>query len=87
MTPTIGRIVIFKTNEAQQEHLKNTPYCNVSKELPAIIVAVFSESTVNLKVMLDGPGEFWVTSALQGDEPGNWNWPVIAPQVNPVDPK
>ena len=30
---------------------------------------------VNGQVLLDGNDSVWVTSARQGDEPGQWNWP------------
>lgn len=81
MEPTIGRIVIYKTTEAQQKAMQSAPALNkgtnVSKELPAMIVAVWGPTVVNLKVFLDGHGDIWVTSATLGDDPGQWNWPVI----------
>ena len=77
MKPTIGRIVIYKTTEAEQQTMEDSTNQNVQKELPAIIVAVWSESTVNLKVILDGAGELWKTSATKGESEGNWDFPVI----------
>jgi hypothetical protein len=42
--------------------------------LPMVITAVHSESCVNGQVFLDGNDTLWVTSVLQGNEPGNWNY-------------
>ena len=72
MKPTIGRIVIFN----MPEYLINGVNGNKSYKLPAIIVAVWSETTVNLKVITDGQNDLWVTSVSQGDAVNNWNWPV-----------
>ncbi len=81
MNPTIGRVVIYNASESnrqKQEVEKHSPVgCNVQEQLPAIITAVWSETTVNLKVIHDGNGESWETSVQQGDEAGQWNWPVI----------
>lgn len=49
---------------------------------PAIVVRVFGpehdlDPSVNLKVELDGTDSHWATSRTQGDEPGQWSWPVI----------
>lgn len=76
MKPTIGRVVIFTTTEEQKVKMK-VDGCNVQDKLPATIVSVHGEECVNLKVQLDGPGEMWVTSALKGDAPYQWEWPVI----------
>ena len=59
MTPTIGRIVIYNVTDdekrAMEDSFKNTgKSCNVESKLPAIIVAVWSDVCVNLKVMQDG---------------------------------
>jgi hypothetical protein len=45
---------------------------------PATIVAVFdpSTTTANLMVQLDGYGQYWATSRVEGDQPGNWAWPA-----------
>jgi hypothetical protein len=57
--------------------MKNSPNCNEAVLLPAIIVAVWGPVTVNLKVERDGEGELWVTSATEGTEEGNWEWPKL----------
>lgn len=50
---------------------------------PAMVVRVFDRSVVNgddgminLKVMLDGPDEYWATGILydEGKKPGTWHW-------------
>ena len=80
MKPTIGRTVVYKTTEADRNLMKakgdTDGRCNVQQELPAVVVAVWSEECVNLKVNLDGDGEIWKTSINQGDEEGHWSWPA-----------
>ncbi len=49
-----------------------------------MIVRVWSDTCVNLKVLVDGNFDFWVTSASQGDGPRNWNWRVIPPVEVPL---
>ena len=45
----------------------------------AVIVRTFGPgSTVNLKVLLDGNDDYWATSRMEGDEPGQWSWPTRA---------
>lgn len=77
MVPTLGRLVIYRTTDEQRQKMHDMENCNVQEELPAIVVAVWGESLVNLNVQLDGEGALWVTSAEQGDAPGEWRWPVI----------
>lgn len=81
MNVSIGRTVIYKTTDAQQDAMRKASSlgrsCNVTDELPAIVVAVWSQSAINLKVILDGIGDIWVTSVSEGDQPGQWHWPVI----------
>jgi hypothetical protein len=81
MKPTIGRVVIYNTTEADKAKMEAASTlnggCNTQDKLPAIITAVWSDECVNLKVITDGNLDLWVTSANKGDEPMNWNWPVI----------
>lgn len=77
MQPTIGRIVSFKIS---QEEIR-----------PAIIVRVWSDTCVQLQIFIDGTndrnkgfnieeqlrGIAWRTSVVQGDDPGQWQWPKI----------
>lgn len=75
MKPTIGRIVVYNTTE-KERLLMDVENCNLQKQLPAVVVSVWSETCVNLKVLLDGPrGYLWVASVQQGDDERNWNWP------------
>lgn len=76
MKPTIGRIVIYKTNQADRELFRDLGD-NIVMELPAIIVNVWSDTCVNLKVITDGKLDLWRMSINQGDGEYNWNWPVI----------
>lgn len=87
MKPTIGRIVIYKTTEAEQEKMRITPNCNVAEELPAIITEVHSDECVNLKVITDGELDIWVTSAVKGNEPMNWDFPEMVPTAEKIDSK
>ena len=75
MKTTIGRIVIYKPTPAEQIEMDKTG--NVQNELPAVIVAVWSDTCVNLKVFADGVSDIWKTSVILGDNEGEWNWPVI----------
>lgn len=80
MKPTIGRVVIYQTTKEEQDKMRAMTNCNVQEELPAIVVAVWGNdenAAINLNVQLDGEGSLWVTSALRGNQPGEWNWPVI----------
>lgn len=73
MKPTIGRIVHFLTWQG--------------KIVPAIIVAIWSDTCVNLRVFHDGsnsdlswnPDKEWETSRTldESAEPqkGTWHWP------------
>lgn len=72
MKPTTGRIVNFRMTE----DLKNRVNGNKQDVLPAIIVAVWSDTVVNLKVITDGINDLWVTSVPYGDAQYNWSWPV-----------
>ena len=48
--------------------------------LPMVIVRVWSETTVNGQVLLDGNDTLWKTSATKADDyvtSGRWAWPVV----------
>jgi len=76
MKTTIGRIVVYKTTKSDRETAKVIGN-NVQEELPAIIVSVWNDTLVNLRVLSDGNSLEWKTSIIQGDGEGQWNWPVI----------
>lgn len=80
MKPTIGRMVVYTATEDDKQQMRDMENCNVQDQLPAVVVAVWGDdenALVNLKVLLDGEGDVWRTSIPRGDEPFNWNWPVI----------
>lgn len=44
---------------------------------PLLVTRVFgTDGKVNGQVLLDGNDSHWVTSAIEGFEPGTWSWPV-----------
>lgn len=76
MKPTIGRIVLYNTTEADREYFKDL-HGNQAEQLPAIIVAVWGDACVNLKVLCDAEcPDLWKTSAQLGTHEGSWEWPV-----------
>ena len=81
MKPTIGRIVIYKPQLADPPH-------NFADFLHAIIVRVWPDDTcVNLKVINDEAVDYWVTSSLLDEEPGDqqpgrWRWPVLYKEIS-----
>jgi hypothetical protein len=77
MKPTLGRIVIYHTTEQDREEMRLNPECNVQKDLPAIIVGIWSDECVNLKVIYDGDINVWKTSVTEGTGEYNWSWPEI----------
>jgi hypothetical protein len=80
MKPTIGRIVHFVQK-------KPAGYGDALVHLPAIIVAVWGDTCVNLQVFTDGTNSDadetnqvkWVTSATLDEtetpQPRTWHWP------------
>jgi hypothetical protein len=77
MRPTLGRIVIYSIGGACDPCYATS---NGAKELPAIIVRVWSDNCVNLKVMTDAVHDQWVTSCGYAETPvegcASWNWPA-----------
>lgn len=70
----VGMIVNYRTNAIDQSKMaEHRSVCNVREELPAVVVAV-NEDTVNLKLILDGQGDHWITSAYEGEEEGEWSF-------------
>lgn len=70
----IGDIVILNLTEDQQTKLggNHDPKTGNVKVAAAIVVAVWSEPCLNLKVIGDSDNNLWVTSSSQGDQPGMW---------------
>ncbi|MEU4332345.1 hypothetical protein [Nonomuraea dietziae] len=88
MTPTIGRIVHYTLSEYDAQQIeRQRPLVVDGRQVrnsaqagdvfPALIVRTFdpSVSTVNLKILFDGEGEYWATSRQEGDGEGRWFWP------------
>ena len=80
MKPTIGRIVIYTIGGAQDACYADN---NGAKELPAVIVRVWSETCVNLKVLTDAVHDQWITSVVYAETPDSkfgrsWRWPERA---------
>ena len=75
---TLGRIVVFVVDEHTRARMSgNADVC----ELPAVIVRVWSNNCVNLKVLCDGPEDLWVTSVSYdgaGMSKRTWHWPNYA---------
>ena len=59
--PTVGSIMLYFPDD--ERHLNNQ-----SPLAPAVIVAVWSATSVNLKVLNDGPDNSWRTSVQQGPD-------------------
>jgi hypothetical protein len=80
MKVTIGRIVIYKTTDQDKDLMRAAGLvnggCNVPDELPAVVVNVWGESCINLRVICDGKLDMWKTSITEGTTPGTWHWPV-----------
>lgn len=73
MGPKLGQIVNYTPTLQQRNEMKER-HCNQPEELPAVVVAVHTPEVVNLKVLLDGPGDKWATSVHQGLEEGEWDF-------------
>lgn len=81
MKPSVGRIVLVKLDEQTSAAMSG----NHSKEwgaldvAPAIIVRVWTDTCVNLKVFSDGFNDVWITSVSFDESenplPRTWHWP------------
>ena len=57
-----------------QAHVGNL--AEAGQEYPMLIVRVWSGTTVNGQVFLDGNDVLWTTSVQEGVGPGKWYFPV-----------
>lgn len=57
-----------------QAHIGN--YVRAGQEFPMMVVAVWSPTTINGQVFLDGNDTYWALSRLEGEREGTWHWPV-----------
>jgi hypothetical protein len=76
MFPTIGRIVIYHQPKSEEP-------VNGSRDHPAIITRVWSETGVNLQVFFDAGVAQPRTSVCRDDIGGGcgyWTWPQIGPK-------
>mgnify|MGYP001578508912 CR=1 FL=1 len=67
--PKIGEIVLYWVNDSDSPELRY----NYASVLPAMIVQVWTDVTVNLKVFTDGPIDTWKTSVIFGTDKGQWS--------------
>lgn len=81
MNPTIGRIVHYFPTQAEQDALRLLGN-NASSVMAAVVVAVWSPTCINAKVLVDGKNpDLWKTSinkctgATIEDKSGKWDWP------------
>lgn len=94
-TPTLGRIVLYTLGDSEAAELVKKYGDQIGRTLnqpragqayPAMIVAVFSDTCVNLRVQLDGEPTYWATSRTLGEGEWRWAWPTIAPAAAPAAP-
>lgn len=69
MKPTLGRTVHYMLPDGRSK----------GQLRPAVIVRCWSDTCVNLRVLLDGDNDDgaqeWATSRIEGTDPGTWRWP------------
>jgi hypothetical protein len=83
LTPTIGRIVLYKLSESDANDIKhrrgaaqgNVPHAG--EVYPAVVVRSWGGPSVNLQVFLDGPDSYWAPSRKEGTVEGCWTWPRL----------
>ena len=57
-----------------QAHIGNE--AKEGQEFPMMVVADWGGGCINGQVFLDGTDVFWTLSRLEGENNGNWHWPV-----------
>jgi hypothetical protein len=57
-----------------QAHSGNS--ASAGQVVPVIVTAVWIDTCVNGQALLDGNDSLWVTSRMEGTEPGTWRWPA-----------
>jgi hypothetical protein len=80
---TVGSIVTYILTAADvtaigKQHSPGKAYrgnAPVAGQHYAAIVTAAAKCAVNLQVLLDGNGIYWVSSCSTGSEPGQWSWP------------
>lgn len=77
--PSVGRIVHYQPGDHELAAMSEGGNPIESGTwLAAVVVRVWSDTCVNLRVFTDGPSTPWVTSATLGDGEYNWRWPPRA---------
>jgi hypothetical protein len=83
----LGDVVFYNTTKEEREVMGFHSNCNVAFLLPAIVVAVLSQTCLNIKVFCDGDLDIWKTSVLKGDNEMNWNFLLIEePELKEANP-
>lgn len=73
MKPTIGKMVVYRTTQADREMMKRSEQkCIVQEKLPAVVISVKDDETVNLRVFCDGDITLHKTDAVRGAKEGGW---------------
>ncbi|MGW4403445.1 hypothetical protein ACWEJ6_05415 [Nonomuraea sp. NPDC004702] len=49
-----------------------------------MVVRTSGTAHANLQVHLDGNDTYWVTSRIEGGQPGTWHWPPRAYHLSPL---
>lgn len=95
-TPTVGRTVLYTLGEHEAAELAKKYKSEIGRTVnpphagqayPAVIVAVWSDTCVNLRVQLDGEPTYWATSRGLGHGQSQWAWPTLAPATAPAAPE
>jgi hypothetical protein len=76
MQVSVGRIVHYRPTPEQGDlWTKDGNPITEETVLPAIVVAVWDDNKVNMRVFTDGSSMPWVTSVEEGEARGSWGWP------------
>jgi len=91
--PTIGRIVLYRmadddVTRCRHDLSHNPPRLlkqfnqpQAGQTYAAVVTSVTDHPDhpdVNLRVLLDGPFDFFAPSRDEGEAPGTWHWPERA---------
>ena len=70
--PSLGRVVLLRLDDYLVKQVSSVQHDRMA---PAVITKVWTDTCVNLKVLVDGQENLWVTSVTQGDAERQWQWP------------
>ena len=75
MSQSIGTIVLYKTTKEERATMEaRADHCTPRETLPAMIVGINEDNSVNLHVELDGHGSIWKKECERGGEEGMWDF-------------